>query len=117
MACGAEFLFSKRVHRISFLARFLACMIAKQFLYAYMPLSPSVVTAPRVLAWWIAAVFLGIYALFFVFLPRLHDAGMSEWWLLVALFPFVNLLLALVLLFRAPADRSRTTGDSDFFWT
>jgi uncharacterized membrane protein YhaH (DUF805 family) len=118
MARVETFLFPKRVHRISFLARFLACLIATQLLYAYMPLLASApLSAPRVIAWWIAAIFLAVYSLFFVFLPRLRDARMSEWWLVLALLPFINLLLGVVLLFRAPAATSGTTDDADFFWT
>ena len=105
MASGAEFLFPTRIPSGQFSRCFVVCMIATQFLYAYVPLSPSVHSAPSVLVWLIAALLVGVYALFFVFLPRLRDARMSEWWLLVALLPFANLLLALVLLFRAPATR------------
>src|SRR5438046_6570804 len=111
MGRAQTFLFPRRVRRIDFLLRFLACVILTQLLYTSMPLSASAVSAPSFVAWWIAAVFLGVYALFFVFLPRLRDAAMSEWWLVLALFPFVNLLLALFLLFRARASDSRTHGD------
>jgi uncharacterized membrane protein YhaH (DUF805 family) len=117
MSSGGEFLFPTRIHRVSFLVRFVVCIIATQFLVAYVPLSPSVHSAPSVLVWLIAALLVGVYALFFVFLPRLRDAGLSEWWLLVALLPFANLLLASVLLFRASADSERNPGDADSFWT
>jgi hypothetical protein len=44
VACVETFLFPKRVHRISFLARFLACLIVTQLLYAYIALSRGSVT-------------------------------------------------------------------------
>jgi uncharacterized membrane protein YhaH (DUF805 family) len=117
MSRVSTFLFPQCVHRISFLVRFLACAILTQLLYDNMPLSASVSSAPRIMAWWIAVLFLAVYSLFFVFLPRLRDAGMSGWWVLLALLPFINLILAVILLFRAPIDSSQTADSADFFWT
>jgi hypothetical protein len=117
MPRGASILFPKRVHRISFVVRFVVCSVLTQVLYEQMPPSPSTLSAPATIVWWLAGIFLAIYSVFFVFLPRLRDAGMSEWWLLVALFPVINLLLALVLAFRAPRNGSHRADDPDFFWT
>ena len=53
--------------------------------------------------WSIAAILaLGIYSLLFVLLPRVRDTGMSGWWVLLSLFPVVNGLFYLFLIFRAP---------------
>jgi uncharacterized membrane protein YhaH (DUF805 family) len=64
--------------------------------------------------WWGSVVVFAIYGLFFILLPRLRDAGMSGWWLLVSLVPIANLLLGIILLFR-PSEYhfSRTSSESD----
>lgn len=46
---------------------------------------------------------LGALLEFFASIHRLHDIGLSGWWLLLSFVPFANLLLALVLLFK-PGD-------------
>jgi uncharacterized membrane protein YhaH (DUF805 family) len=43
-----------------------------------------------------------VYQVFFVALPRLRDAGMSVWWVLLGLIPFLYLFLTIILLFRPP---------------
>ena len=48
---------------------------------------------------------LAIYAVLFVLLPRLRDIEMSAWWLLLVLVPVANVLLSILLLFRAPVYR------------
>ena len=61
--------------------------------------------------WWIVVIALGLYALFFILLPRLRDVGMSAGWLLVALVPLANILLGIILLFRAPEYHFGSSAD------
>lgn len=110
-------LFPKRAHRTSFFLRFLACLILSEVLRAYKPPIGSALSAPSVIVWLVIAGAMATYALFFVFLPRLRDAGMSAWWLVPSLFPYVNLVLAVALLFRGTADDSHTVDYADPFCT
>ena len=53
--------------------------------------------------WWSSVIVLVTYGLFFIILPRIRDAGMNGWWLVVALIPVADIVLGIILLFRAPA--------------
>jgi len=48
----------------------------------------------------IAGVIVGVYAVFFVYLPRVRDAGITAWSLMLALIPYGSIAYGLVLLFR-----------------
>jgi hypothetical protein len=91
-----QFIFPSRLHRLPYFARGVALDIAAGFLYAN-----STMFAPRY--WWPSLIAIVLYGLFFVILPRICDAGMSKWWLAVALIPVANIVLAILLLFRPPA--------------
>lgn len=51
----------------------------------------------------VAICVLGALLEFFASIHRLHDVGLSGWWLLLSLVPFANLVLAGLLLFK-PGD-------------
>ena len=90
-----DFLFPRQLHRLSYFLRLVAANVFSAFLYR-----SSTTIDPRL--WWIAVIGVSLYGLFFILLPRLRDAGMSAWWLIAALIPFVAILLGIILLFRAP---------------
>jgi uncharacterized membrane protein YhaH (DUF805 family) len=50
-----------------------------------------------------------IYAVFFILLPRARDIGMQGRWLLLSFIPFANIVLGLILMFRASRYRFGTT--------
>ena len=91
-----EFIFPHRLHRLAYFMRGILIDIATYFLY-----SCSTSMNPRY--FWSSVTALWIYCFIFVCLPRIRDVGMSGWWFLVAFVPIANILLALVLLFRAPS--------------
>jgi uncharacterized membrane protein YhaH (DUF805 family) len=89
------FLFPRRLHRLGYFLRLTATNVLSVSLYA------GTIT-PDAPYWWIAFVVVLLYALFFVLLPRLRDVGMRGWWLSLAFVPIVNIVLGIILLFRAP---------------
>ncbi len=91
-----EFIFPRRLHRLGYFLRGVALDIVTGILYA-----SSTTYNPRF--WWPSVIVLFIYGLFFIVLPRIRDAGMSAWWLAVAFIPVANIVLGILLLFRAPA--------------
>jgi len=48
----------------------------------------------------IAGVIVAVYAVFFIYLPRVRDAGMPVWSLILALIPYLSIAYGIVLLFR-----------------
>ena len=90
-----EFIFPRRLHRLAYFLRGVAADIITAFLYAN-----STTMNPG--HWWVSVIVLFIYGLFFIALPRIHDVGMSGWWLLAGLIPVANIVLGIILLFRAP---------------
>jgi uncharacterized membrane protein YhaH (DUF805 family) len=103
-----EFIFPKRIHRLSFLVRSLATNLL--LFWLMVALSSAHVITPIPVAgepsedwyYYVALLALGIYSLLFVWLPRVRDIGMSGWWVLLSLFPVVNGFFYLFLIFRAP---------------
>ena len=94
-----EFIFPKRIHRLSYFVRGLATNILLVCII--------VASSSSFDDWSIAAILaLGIYSLLFVLLPRVRDTGMSGWWVLLSLFPVVYIFLGIILTFRAPEYRS-----------
>jgi hypothetical protein len=90
-----EFIFPHRLHRLAYFLRGVVVDSLSFFFYA----NRDTVAA----SYWSAAVIvLSLYGIFFILLPRLRDVGMSAWWLIVALIPVANILLGIILLFRAP---------------
>ena len=90
-----EIVFPRRLHRLAYFLRLIIANILSSFLYTDRDTMNASI-------WWIVVIALALYGLFFILLPRLRDVGMSTWWLLVALVPLVNILLGIILLFRAP---------------
>ena len=89
-------MFPRRLHRLAYFLREVALGIVAGILYA------NITTyGPRY--WWPWVVALFIYEVFFIVLPRIRDAGMNAWWLAVAFIPIPNIVLGILLLFRAPA--------------
>src|SRR5262245_18518893 len=104
-----EFIFPKRIHRLSFLVRFVATNLLGSWLILALSsrhlISPKpVMTMPFEENWYcyVALFAFVIYMLLFVVLPRVRDTGMSVLWVLLSLFPVVNIFLYLFLIFRAP---------------
>ena len=95
-----QFIFPRRLHRLSYFLRLMALNVLTGFFYANS-------TAFQSRYWGLSILVLIIYALFFVVLPRIRDTGMSEGWLVVALIPVADVVLGLILLFRAPALLTR----------
>lgn len=91
-----EFFFPNRLHRLAYFLRSIAANISGALLYANSSMMDP-------LWFWSAVVALTVYALFFIMLPRLQDVGMNGWWLVVAFIPVANIVLGLILLFRAPS--------------
>lgn len=92
----AEFIFPRRLHRLAYFLRGVALDTVTGILYA-----SSTTSNPRF--WWPSVTVLIIYGLFFIILPRIRDAGMSAWWLLVTFIPLADFVFGIILLFRAPA--------------
>lgn len=111
MSSLTRLIFPRRLRRIGFIVRFIVFAILTEFCYQSVRFSPP----PLALAWSLATGVIVAYSLVFVFLPRLFDAGMSGWWLVVTLFPLFVWPFALVLACEASNARSNTPDG--FFWT
>ena len=100
-----DMVFPRRLHRMSYLVRGLLADVVVLSLY-----SNDTTMDPA--SWWSATIGVGdigvaafgvaVYTLFFIILPRMRDLEMSNWWLLAAFVPVVNIGFALILLFRPP---------------
>ena len=104
MSSLIEIVFPHRLHRLAYFLRLIIVNITSSFLYADRDIMSASI-------WWIVVIALGLYALFFILLPRLRDVGMSAGWLLVALVPLANILLGIILLFRAPEYHFGSSAD------
>jgi uncharacterized membrane protein YhaH (DUF805 family) len=87
-----EFLFPKRLARLSYFIRLLLCDGLIFFLYQ--DFSGEGATGN------VAFIVVVLYACFFVMLPRIRDIGMSAWWLILAFIPYISAFLGIALLFR-----------------
>ena len=96
------FLFPKRLHRLAYFLRLVLFNFCLILILAYRDVDNVGITA---------SVFVSLYAMFFILLPRINDIGMSGWWLIVSLIPVANVLLGIILLFRAPAFEFAATMD------
>jgi uncharacterized membrane protein YhaH (DUF805 family) len=97
------FLFPKRLHRLAYFLRLVVFNFCLVLILAYRDADDVGIAA---------SVLVSLYAMFFILLPRIRDIGMSGWWLIVSLIPVANVLLGIILLFRAPAfDFAATTDD------
>ena len=94
----ASWIFPTRLHRFSYLIRnTLVVLIGLSFLEG----GTGDGADPESL--WIG-VPIFLYWLVFVFVPRLRDAGLSYWWVLLALVPLIDVLASVLLLFKAPSE-------------
>jgi uncharacterized membrane protein YhaH (DUF805 family) len=84
------------LHRLAYFLRGVALDIVTGILYA-----SSTTYNPRF--WWPSVIVLLIYGLYFIVLPRIRDAGMSGWWLLMTFIPVADIVFGIILLLRAPA--------------
>ena len=117
MARLFDMIFPDRIHRVDFVVRFVILTVLTDILVVHSPMPTSTADAFLMILWWLAAFLVGVYYLFFVFLPRLRDAAMSAWWLLLGMFPLLNLPLAAVLALRPTSTDIRATERVDLFWT
>jgi uncharacterized membrane protein YhaH (DUF805 family) len=94
-------LFPAGLSRIQYLVRVVLLDVCVWLLYTAWPsANPSTVWV-RLLLICLGGLALAIYDL----LPRVTDAGISSWWIVLGLFPFIGPLFQLVLLF-IPTKRS-----------
>jgi len=87
-----EFLFPKRLARLSYFFRILLCNGVFFFLYQHMSSGSLIETLVLILTL--------LYAALFVILPRMRDTGMSTGWIVLAFIPFLSSFLGIALLFR-----------------
>jgi uncharacterized membrane protein YhaH (DUF805 family) len=90
-----EFVFLRRLHRVDYCLRVLTSNFMMFFLYGNNWLfNPG-------LCFWLM-IFLVIYSIFFIVMPRIRDLGMSGWFCLLVLIPLVDIVFGIILLLRAP---------------
>jgi uncharacterized membrane protein YhaH (DUF805 family) len=91
-----EFLFPRRLHRLSYFFRLTAVNIANGILYGCgSGLDPRMI-------WSLIGASI-VYCIFFIALPRMRDIGMNGWWVLLIFVPGADIIFSAILLFRAPA--------------
>jgi uncharacterized membrane protein YhaH (DUF805 family) len=98
-----EVIFPKRLRRIPFLVRIVIADVCLWLLLGLASSHDPMVAGLRLLAICGGAFIIAVYSLFFVLLPRVHDAGWSSWWIIVGLFPYVGPLFHFLMLFIPPA--------------
>lgn len=64
---------------------------------------PTALLLIFILGWWVYAIY--------CIIRRLHDLGMSSWWLISAFVPFLNLFIGLRLLFLRGTDKENRYGE------
>ena len=99
-----QFFFPRRLHRLAYFLRGVTMDIGTAFLYAN-----NNMMNPRY--FWFLLIGLLLYSLFYILLPRMRDIGMSGWWLIFLFIPVLNVVLGLILLFRAPKYRLSEFND------
>ena len=93
-----HFLFPRRLHRLAYFLRGSVVEIA---------MSCFAADSDMTKAWpfWSILIMVQAYEVFFIVLPRIRNAGMSRWWLLLILIPLLNFLPAVLLQLRRPLYR------------
>jgi hypothetical protein len=87
-----EFIFPKRIHRLSFLVRALVTNLLCFWLIVAFSSAHVITPIPVTTAlcedsrYYVAILALAIYNLLFLLLPRVRDIGMSGWWVLLVSF-------------------------------
>jgi len=99
-----EFLFPRRLHRLSYFIRMMVTNGSLFFLSAYGE------TASPVVLW---LLFIGIllYQPFFIVLSRMRDLNMRWGWLFLILVPGANIVFGIILLWRAPCLPPKAQSD------
>jgi uncharacterized membrane protein YhaH (DUF805 family) len=87
-----DFLFPKRLARLSYFFRILLCNGVMLYLYQDV--------LEETLSGVVALIALMLYTSIFVLVPRIRDIGMQTWWIVLAFIPYVSSFLGVVLLFR-----------------
>ena len=90
-----EFIFPKRLHRLGYIWRILATNLTAGVIIASTSPTEQLPTMLGLIA-------ICVYQFFFILLPRVRDTGMSGWWVLLSVVPFVYVFLTIILVFRAP---------------
>jgi uncharacterized membrane protein YhaH (DUF805 family) len=91
-----EFLFPRRLHRLAYFIRGLMTDLVMVMFYAIGNTMDSCTIITGLIT-------LAAYQAFFILIPRLRDIDMSSWWVLLFFVPVANVVLGLILLFRAPS--------------
>ena len=94
-----HFLFPARLGRLQYFVRVVILDVCVWLLYTAWPPAPASTVWVRLLLVSVGGLALAVYGLFFVLLPRVTDAGMNSWWVVLGLFPLIGPLFQLVLLF------------------
>jgi uncharacterized membrane protein YhaH (DUF805 family) len=94
-----EFVFPRRLHRVNYCLRVLATNFTWFFLYGN-----NWLFDPGLCLW--LMLFLVVYSIFFIVLPRVRDIGMSGWFCLLLFIPLVDIVFGIILLLRAPKYQS-----------
>jgi uncharacterized membrane protein YhaH (DUF805 family) len=98
------FLFPQRIGRLGYLWRILSTNLAVALILA---------TSPTDQLYPIVSVgAIGVYQFLFILLPRVRDTGMSGWWVLLSLVPFVYVFLTIILLFRPSEYHFERSADA-----
>jgi uncharacterized membrane protein YhaH (DUF805 family) len=92
MGIVLEFLFPKRLARLSYFIRELLCEGVVFYLF-----QDEWGSTPFGIA---AIIAMTVYSSLFVILPRIRDIGMQTWWIVLAFIPYVSAFLGVALLFR-----------------
>ena len=88
-----DFFLPRRIGRLGYLWRILTTNIACGLILASGSSTEQVYPV-------LVVVVIVVYQLLFILLPRVRDTGMSGWWVLLSLVPFVYIFLTIILLFR-----------------
>jgi uncharacterized membrane protein YhaH (DUF805 family) len=100
-----DFIFPRRIQRLGYLWRILTTNLGVGLILASS--SPF-----ENLYAWLGLIALFAYQFFFILLPRVRDTGMSGWWVLLSLVPFVYVFLTIILLFRPSEYHFERSADA-----
>ena len=95
----------KRFNRSTFIftviSSYLLLMLVGSLLAVFF--DTKIIVAPLILIWIVYLGFCSVY--------RLHDLGMSGWWLMLYFVPFANFVILLRLLFESGAKSENKYGE------
>ena len=99
-----EVVFPRRLHRIAYLIRIIVADGLLWLLLSRISFKDPTMVSFHLLGICVGAIVIGAYALFFVLLPRVTDAGWGAWWIVLGVFPYVSPLFHFVMLFIPSAN-------------